>query len=38
MVRDGGQESGQERLTGQWSGTVNGTVVRSGRQESGQEQ
>ena len=37
LVRVGGQESGQERWTGQWSGKVDKTVVRDGGQDSGQE-
>ena len=31
------EDSGQGRWTGQWSGTVDRTVVRNGRHESGQE-
>ena len=34
LVRVGGQESGQERWTGQWSGKVDKTVVRDGGQDS----
>ena len=36
MIRNSGQDSGQGWWTGEWSGTVDRTVVRTGGQDSGQ--